>query len=147
MRTKKQRVLSWLLTLCMVVSLFAGLSITASAADAPTGYTTDEHGVMAYRYKYSDKTFDIKGYFAGAWKRTTYSDGGYVTYLKVESGEPAIVIPSDALEDDSSTGLSVAIRFDFRNEGKTLQILYDVKNTTDTAITFSLGCGSDVQIG
>lgn len=115
-------------------------------AFVPDSYITDENGIMAYS-AYSD-SFDIKGYFANEWKDTSYNDS-YYTYLKSDGVTKAVYVDSvdNGGYDVDDTDINVAIDFDFINDGKTLQILYTVKNNSDTTKTYSLGTGSDVQIG
>ncbi|MBQ4259268.1 MAG: hypothetical protein IJB84_03265 [Lachnospiraceae bacterium] len=108
-------------------------------------YTTNHHGVMAYRYL--SMNFDIYGYFADAWRQTTYKDYGYYTYVEVGSNTERITAKPYAEGGDTQLGLNVALDFVFANEGKTLQIVYRVKNTTGDAITFSMGSSADIQIG
>ena len=106
-------------------------------------YTTNSDGIMAYRT--TDKVFDIRGYFGGKWKQTSFSNG-YETYLKVGENTEEI-----NLQDGGHTvlGLNVDIDFDFLNDGQTLQIKYTVKDsrTEGDPIEFSLGSGTDIQIG
>jgi len=138
----KKRLLSLLLALVMAAML---LPTAALAAEAPTGYTTDANGIMAYRYLAGN--FDLNGYFANAWKSTTFGSGGYRTYVKVGETTNKITAKSSVDGGDLQLGLNVAIDFVFMNEGKTLQIRYTVKNTTTESITFSLGSGADIKIG
>ena len=67
--------------LVAVTMLLSLMPLTAFAVSVPSGYTTDENGIMAYAYFLSGN-FDIRGYFDGEWKSTTYDNGGYYTYLK-----------------------------------------------------------------
>lgn len=137
-----KRFLSLFLTM---VIIFGMLSLNVFALEVNNGYTTDENGVMAYQYIYNG--FDILGYFNGEWKQTTYSNGGYSTFLK--QSESTKTVNAVSSEDSGYTvdNLNVAIDFSFTNDGKTMQILYTVKNNGSQTETFSLGSGADIQIG
>lgn len=137
----KRKLLAWVLAAIMVLAM---LPVNSLAANAPSGYTTNENGIMAYSYK--TDSFDIKGYFNNSWKSTTYSDAGFVTYIKqtaVSKVSPKTLAQGGCALD----GLNTAIDIEFVNAGKTLKITYTVENTgTDTKV-FSLGTGADIKIG
>ena len=101
-------------------------------------YITDANGVMAY-YLGTDM-FDIIGKYDGNWKKTTYSSGGFKTYLKV-GDTTQCVKPAGTTVD----GVTASIHVAFTNEGKTLKINYVVDNPDGK--TFSIGTGADIQIG
>lgn len=108
-------------------------------------YITNPDRIMAYRT--TNNVFDIQGYFGGKWKQTSFSNYGYETYLKV--GETTEKITLKEGGHDTSSDLNVAIDFDFLNNGQTLQIKYTVtdKRSEGDPIAFSLGSGTDIQIG
>jgi len=115
-------------------------------------FISDENQIMAVRYALSGKTnFDVVGKFDGFWKQTTYDGDGYLTYI-IEGGSSATrynegyQISVDK-ETVTSSGLKINLDYEFLNEGKVLKVLYKVENVGSQAITFSLGSGSDVQIG
>ena len=113
--------------------------------EAPAGYTTNINGVMAY--KYNDPGFDIRGIFDSKWKETSFSDT-YSTFLKVgETTKEVKAVASPTGYDITDLNMNVAIDFNFMNNGKTLQLLYTVKNNSSEEKTFSLGTGTDIQIG
>lgn len=108
-------------------------------------YITNPDRIMAYRT--TDKVFDIRGYFGGEWKQTSYFNKGYETYLKVDKTTEQITLQDGGYS--ASSGLNVDIDFDFLNNGQTLQIKYIVVDSRGEGepITFSLGSGTDIQIG
>lgn len=154
----KRRIFGLLLAICIAGGL---LPVSTMPVAAATGHTvtiggkefiTDSNGIMAYRYNndaYDDYTFDIYGKFGGEWKQTTYDSSGYYTYIKIADSSKFVQAVSsvDNGYTISDTGLNVGIDFAFTNSGKTLQICYTVANTSNETVTFSLGTGSDVQIG
>ena len=101
-------------------------------------------------------TFDVNGLFDGKWKKTTYDDGGFETYMIVGTlnegdggGEKS---PDDAVHVSTplsftSEGISVSVGYDFMNEGQTVQVSYTVTNNSEDAKVFSIGSGADIQIG
>src|SRR6056297_134027 len=159
-----KRCLSLFLIMCMLVTLFPA---TALAAEVPSGYTTDSHGIMAFKYTGNYfRSFDIKGYFNGAWKKVTYKDLGFTTILKEIDAEAAAanrydylyssgisihasgnpyVISRSALTKGSS--LTVDIDYNYLYDGAVIQMVYTVHNTGSEAVTFSMASGGDIMIG
>jgi len=140
----KKRLCAMLLCLAMLAGLFTVAASADTIPAPPSGYKTEAGSVMAYAV--SDGDFDIQGYYDNAWRRTTYNNGGYETYLKVNAQTKGVDACTTEAGGDTVLDLNVAIDFVFTNGGKTLQIVYTVKNTTNAAKTFSLGTGADVQI-
>ena len=154
----KRRIFGLPLAICIAGGLLPVSTMPVAAAAGPTvtiggkEFITDSSGIMAYRYNndaYDDYTFDIYGKFDGEWKQTTYDSSGYYTYIKIADSSKFVQAVSsvDNGYTISDTGLNVGIDFAFTNSGKTLQICYTVANTSNETVTFSLGTGSDVQIG
>lgn len=114
------------------------------ASTPPDGYTSDANRIMSYELSYG--AFDIKGFFGGEWKDTSFDDS-YVTYLKI--GDDTNQVSPVALAENGYDvlNMNIAMDFNFMNDGKTLQLVYTVKNNSDTEKTFSLGSGTDIQIG
>ena len=112
----------------------------------PSGYTTDENGIMAYAYLLSGN-FDIRGYFDGEWKSTTFGNRGYYTYLKQGGYTQSVSASSSANGGFTRDNLNISIDLAFTNEGQTMQILYTVENIGSQTENFSLGTGADIQIG
>ena len=80
---KAKPAIAMLVAVTMMLSL---MPITAFAVSVPNGYTTDENGIMAYAYLLSGN-FDIRGYFDGEWKSTTFGNGGSIL-SNVKSSSP-----------------------------------------------------------
>ena len=76
LRRLPKRILSFVLTLAMVLTLMPGMSIEVKAAAASSGYITDEHGCMEYRLN-DGNIYDFKGYINGDWKQVTCGDAGF----------------------------------------------------------------------
>ena len=140
---KAKPAIAMLVAVTMMLSL---MPITAFAVSVPSGYTTDENGIMAYAYLLSGN-FDIRGYFDGEWKSTTFSNGGYYTYLKQGGYTQSVSASSSANGGFTRDNLNISIDLAFTNEGQTMQILYTVKNIGPQTENFSLGTGADIQIG
>lgn len=140
----RKRLLPLLLVLCMLLTL---LPTAALAADAPSGYTTDSHGIMAYAYTDSYKYgIDLKGYYNNGWRQVTYSNRGFSTVVQV-NGSQTKVTASRNPSAVGSTGLAVSMDANLLNNGTTVQFLYTVKNTGSRSVTFGLASGGDIQIG
>ena len=114
------------------------------ASTPPDDYTSDANRIMAYRKRQS--SFDIKGFFGGEWKDTSWGNA-YYTYLKVENETESVnVVPLTEMGYDV-LDMNVAMDFSFENNGRTLQLVYTVTNNSAEEKTFSLGTGADIQIG
>lgn len=164
----KKRLLSFALTLCMVLCLLPVMSLSAFAAPGATSYvstwyTNEINEIMAFGYtSYETESayvcntpgnFDIQGFFAGGWKRTTYSDSGFYTYLTtVEPPSYNGLMDANVLADGTfhpvtGTSLEVRVTASLIANGAAVQITYDVKNISATAQSFSIGSFADVMIG
>lgn len=143
MGRKVKPAVAMLVAVTMLLSL---MPLTAFAESVPSGYTTDENGIMAYAYLLSGN-FDIRGYFDGEWKSTTFGNRGYYTYLKQGGYTQSVSASSSANGGFTRDNLNISIDLAFTNEGQTMQILYTVKNIGSQTENFSLGTGADIQIG
>ena len=157
-----KKIISLILALIMVL----GMAVPAMAATVTIGsyvYMTDENGIMAYSMmnknglygygEYSGKVFNIFGKHAGNWKQTAFNNQGFATAVlfdgenKNNRGGYHQYKPTDGNVCTIDDKLSLALDFEFTNEGKTLQIIYTVKNISSEEIKYSLASGTDVQIG
>ena len=127
--------------LAMVVCFCALINnIVAEAAsvsyDSKT-YTTDANGTMAF-YK-SNTVFDLIGKFNNQWKKTTYSNAGFTTCLKLsDSSAYNMYIDgtgcmNSSASDVNNMKVTVDISLPANYEGKVLQFTYVVKNNNTTA--------------
>ena len=129
----------------MPMTALAGTEDLTTVTISGNTYYTDENGVMAYRYY--NGNIELYGYFADAWRQTAYGTGGFRTYLKVGGATSYVTAEPYAVSNDTVLGLTPGIDLEFTNNGKTVQVIYTITNTTGQAVTFSLGSGGDIQIG
>lgn len=115
------------------------------------------------------KGFDIQGYVTtneSTGEKTlissTFSDYGYHTFLNVNGKngemngiityEEAKILAMQYTAYDSNDewqnidGIDLKVNTQFINNGEQLQILYTLKNTTTSTLTYSLATTADVQI-
>ncbi|MGN0641964.1 MAG: hypothetical protein ACI4JJ_02345 [Huintestinicola sp.] len=141
--------------------------IQASALTPDSEYTTDSNGLMSYRIldgrsdnscrsTAPNSSVDLLGAFNDTWKMVCYGNSGFRSVLRIgekcyypdlvtgSSTQPTISGSSLVTED---CGLGVKFNPVFVNDGKLLQMVYEVTNTSSSAITFDFGIGADVQIG
>ena len=116
LRRLPKRILSFVLTLAMVLTLMPGMSIEVKAAAASSGYITDEHGCMEYRLN-DGNIYDFKGYINGDWKQVTYGCAGF--NVGVYKGN----------------GLSVTSTPSFIADGQAIMITYTVENTGSSSVS------------
>ncbi|MBN2842752.1 MAG: InlB B-repeat-containing protein, partial [Sedimentisphaerales bacterium] len=166
----KRKILSLVMILCMLISLFP---TTALAAEAPEGYITDNNGIMAYRYRSGSyitiNCIDFQGYYDGSWLQTTGHKMGFNTYLEIDGGENyrspgrSVYVPSNTSYVNasgnpetpgipymkSSSGLTVDVDANFLYDGKIIQLQYTVENTSANSVNFALGSNSRscIQLG
>lgn len=113
-------------------------------------YIPNSAGTMQHSYQnasYSTGqtgTIDIQGYFEGVLKQSTYSNCGYETFLRVNENTTQL---TDISGNTAVSGLTVKIDVKPTQDGKLLQLVYTVTNTTDEQIDFDLGTGGDIKIG
>ena len=137
--------------LCLVLVCVQTIPAAALAeVNTPSSKYTVSNGIMAFGYGFEHNgvagNFDIKGFYGDKWKRTTFSDYGYETYLKTSSGTTRVIASKDGV---TVGGLNIKITAKNLVEPATaLKIIYTVQNPNDSEdITFSLGTGTDVKIG
>lgn len=102
--------------------------------------TESDNGIMKY-YLNRYHVMDIKGYVNNKLHSTTFSDGGYVTYIKINHGDKKVLLDGrkiDNIEWNSSCN--------FVNNGNFVQLVYNIKNTSQNNITISVSGCVDVQI-
>lgn len=127
--------------------------ITLTFISPPVGYTTDGHGVMAYRYDGLSQV-DVGGFRGGDWLQTTYGNGGYRFYYILglhndfaDTSTKAQLYLLNAPITIPGTALSVQMLPSFTNGGKAVKLTYRITNGSADAQTLSFAGGSDVQIG
>ncbi len=145
----RKRLLSMLLVLCMLLTLLPTVApITALAADAPSGYTTDSHGNMAYKYTGAYMyRLDLQGYYNGDWRQVTYMNKGFGCAIQINGKNFYPQIKEGTPSKVGSTGLTVTMDANFLYNGKTTQLLYTVTNTSSSSVTFNMGSAADIMIG
>lgn len=127
--------------------------ITLTFISPPAGYTTDGHGVMAYRYDGLSQV-DVRGFRGGDWLQTTFGNGGYRFYYILglhndfaDTSTMAQLYLLNAPIAIPGTALSVQMLPSFTNGGKAVKLTYRITNGSADAQTLSFAGGSDVQIG
>ena len=126
-----KKVFAIMVSFSMLFTLVPTNLITVKAAgnSMPSGYTSDDNGVMAYKEKNKDSYFsyiDIYGKVNGYWLRTTYGDYGYKAYL---TGNNAILKAKPS----------------FINDGRYIKLEYIITASADTTVNFSVD--ADIMIG
>ena len=125
----RKRCLSAMFALIMVLGLVSTTGIQAYAAEAPSGYTTDENGLVAYMDN-GDACYDIIGYVNGAWYGTTFGNGGFRAF--VYNGDDNLVV--------TATPTFVA-------GGEAIKMEYTVTNTGSTAVSnYRFWIGADTAV-
>lgn len=120
----------------------------AYALTAPDDYITDSNGLMAYMFKnrnYQNDSVDFRGVFNDEWKKVTYNNAGFRTFLRVGNTTYYPNLLTGEISDYSD--ISVKFEPEFVNGGKLIKLVYNVTNNSDAAVTFDLAIGADVQIG
>lgn len=105
------------------------MTVKAAGNSMPSGYKTDENGVMAYKEKTKNdysSYIDIYGKVNDYWLRTTYNDEGYKAYL---TGNYATLKANPT----------------FINEGRYIKLEYTITALADTTVNFSVD--ADIMIG
>ena len=104
-------------------------------------------GSEGYHYK----GFDIQFYYNGSWRSTTFSDGGYGTYIKVGNADKVRINGSNSFifgETYTVSGIEVSIVASIPDaNSSTVNIQYTVTNTTSSDVTIKLGSCADTQVG
>ncbi len=125
----RKRCLSAMFALIMVLGLVSTTGVQAYAAEAPEGYTTDEHGLVAYKDN-GDACYDIIGYVDGEWYDSTYNQYGF--RAQVYNGGDNLVV--------TATPTFVA-------DGEGFKLEYTVTNNGSTAVSdYRLWMGADTAV-
>ena len=117
---------------------------------------------MFYRYKDEESSdegssLDIRGWSEDGLIKTTYSNGGYYTFIKEVTEENASNITTegckrlafqgnDIPEKSENEYFSVTPNVRFSENGMYTVVSYTIKNLTDSEKTFSLGVNCDVDV-
>ena len=103
------------------------------------------------QYNVGSYGFNIQFYYNGEWKRTTFSDLGYYTYISINGAEKKVVNGSSQLvlgHTYTIDGIEVTITASIPDaEGSTVSIQYTVTNNTESAVSIKLGSCGDTQVG
>ena len=102
-------------------------------------------------YKRSDTRFDIVVKHNYAWQGTTYSDGGYATYIKFDGSDKValedFINAETVVNETVVNGIKVNLTAKVPSAAsKVVNIKYTVKNTTSETKTFKLGSCADTEL-
>ncbi|MGN1301150.1 MAG: hypothetical protein ACI4U9_01275, partial [Clostridia bacterium] len=107
--------------------------------------TETDNGKMKFYAKYYN-AFDVKGYVNGNLQSTTFMDGGYESYLKVNDNEMKVMDIEDSYTEHEINGVAYDISCSFVNAGRYVKVLYTLTNNNENSVTISLGTCADVQV-
>lgn len=144
----------WLST-ALAVTMVAGVGMPdevyagVNGSDSvPEGYTSDENGLMAYRYTSgvaSGDAIDIMGYVEGKWRETTYDNEGNVVILKI--GDE--IIPVEKIDGSApikeGVELYVKVTPSFVSDGQLIKLTYTVENKGSSEVDYSIAGYADAQ--
>ncbi len=102
--------------------------------------TESDNGIMKY-YLNKYHVMDIKGYVNNKLHSTTFADGGYITYVKINDGNKKVLLDGRKIED-----IEWNSSCNFVNDGNFVQLVYNVKNTSQKNMKLSVSGCVDVQI-
>lgn len=108
--------------------------------------TETDNGKMNFYATNYQYTFDIKGYVNGTLQSTTFMDGGYKSYLKVNDNEEELMYVGESYSEHTIKGVAYDILCSFVNDGRYVKVLYTLTNNNENNVTVSLGTCADVQI-
>ena len=91
-----------------------------------------------------DQDSDIRVYRIGWNTGISYNEEDYIYATDVDNYRKAALIREDREVD---IGLVVKTEFRFRNNGKLLEVMYHVKNNSNTTKSFLLWSGGDTELG
>ena len=101
-------------------------------------------------YQRGDENFDIWVKHDGAWRGTTFSDGGYATYIKFDGSDKVqlsgFINAETVVNETVVNGIKVNLTAKVPSASTTLIIKYTVTNTTNETKTFKLGSCADTQL-
>lgn len=155
-----KRWLSTALTVTMLVGVGMPNEVYAEVNDSapvPDGYTTDENGLMAYRYTSEeayvydgdDDVFvdgiDIIGYVEGKWRGTTYDNNGNTVIIKIDDE----IIPVKKIDGSKpikdGVELYVNVTPSFVSDGQLIKLTYTVENKGSIAVDYSIAGFADAE--
>lgn len=135
--------------------LTVGTAIVANAAEELTDISADipqsgSNDFMNYSVA-SGSSFNAGGIINGDYIMTTYADGGYRTYVQVDSGS-STSIPNEGAgfvygKVYTVDGVQIRIVPEFGDNGRSLVFKYQLHNTTDTVKTVKIGSCADTKVG
>jgi hypothetical protein len=97
-------------------------------------------------YKRNDYSFDIELFQNDDWQGTTFSNGGYATYIQFDGSEKEPLSGFINTETEVN-GIKVKLTAAVPSENsKVVNIKYTVTNTTSETKTFKLGSCADTQL-
>ena len=114
---------------------------------------SDSTKVVSYSVGNNKAGFNIKFKYNERWRKTTFDDGGYATYIsfdngaskKLINGEDAFVFGKKYTIDDK---IEVTIEASIPDStSSTVSIQYKVKNKTNSPVSIKLGSCADTQVG
>ena len=100
----------------------------------------------------TSKGFDIQFYFNNDWRRTTWNNGGYATYVSFNEGSTKTRINSGDFAFNTTYTVNSKIEVSISASvpdatSSTVKIQYTVKNLTDSPLDIKLGTCADTQVG
>ena len=161
MKKTRSRLLSLLLSFCIIISCVAGFSVTSGAELKDSTVKTSQYGANSYisfsagdygGFDYNGyHSFNVNGIVNEKKKYTTCDDHGYVTALKVGDNSKKI-LPNDGSEFVfgkvySIDGMQVRITASIESGAKSVLITYEVCNPTKKPYPVQIGSCSDIRIG
>lgn len=125
----------------------ASTAPVAQPQEAPAGYTTDEHGLIAYQIK-NDLFVDVQGFVEGAWISSTYSDRGFFPVVRIGGTEGQVYSARSYSKEaiTQATGLVITPKPAISPDGKAIYLRYEIKNTGDTPVSFDFAIAADVEV-
>lgn len=142
------KIMGVILTLVLVLCLIPTSSIFAA--------DTEQADEIEYLTNNGSWSFNVRG-MPGSFK-TTYSDNGYHTYLRItdsevnnaaaSSGVQLVSLPNGVVKKDINgvTGFDLKQTLSLTNEDRYVKIQYTLTNNTGKDKYIALGSGSDIQI-
>ena len=101
-------------------------------------------------YQRGDENFDIWVKHNDAWRGTSFSDGGYATYIKFDGSDKVrlsgFINAETVVNETVVNGIKVNLTAKVPAGSMTVNIKYTVKNQTSETKTFKLGSCADTQL-
>ncbi|MGN1310832.1 MAG: hypothetical protein ACI4VP_03895 [Clostridia bacterium] len=127
------------------LSLILVFGILLNVSFSLANVAETDNGKMKFYARHSG-AFDIKGYVNGTLQSTTFYDGGYESYLKVNDNEMEQMDVEDNYTEHVINGVAYDISCSFVNDGRYVKVLYTLTNNNENNVTISLGTCADVQV-